>query len=154
MENTESKTNALLDLRAEDLATMYDHSFTKKKATAAGEGLVTELFERGEVEPIRVFSNIVRLKQVIDSAEKAFRERLQLNSADSYNGVTFTPKNGSEKLNYSEDAVYAGLEVKLKDRGELVKLATKSRELIFDSEGCEVPKVGSTWSKSSIVVSF
>jgi len=83
---------------------------------------VNELFERGEIEPIKVFSNIVRLKQVIDTAEKAFRERINFDRADSWNGVTFTPKNGSEKLNLSEDQVYAGLEAKLKERGELVKI--------------------------------
>lgn len=143
-----------LEMRAEDMITMYDHSFTKKDATITGENLVNELFERGEIEPIKVFSNIVRLKQVIDTAEKAFRERIDLNTADSWNGVTFTPKNGSEKLNLSEDSVYAGLESKLKERGELVKLATKSKDVIFDSDGCEVPKVSSTFTKSSITVSF
>ena len=142
------------DMRAEDMATMYDHSFTKKDATITGENLVNELFERGEIEPIKVFSNIVRLKQVIDTAEKAFRERINFDRADSWNGVTLTPKNGSEKLNLSEDQVYAGLEAKLKERGELVKLATKSKDVIFDSDGCEVPKVSSTFTKSSITVSF
>lgn len=143
-----------LEMRAEDMITMYDHSFSKKDATITGENLVNDLFERGEIEPIKVFSNIVRLKQVIDTAEKAFRERIDLSTADSWNGVTFTPKNGSEKLNLSEDSVYADLESKLKERGELVKLATKSKDLIFDSEGCEVPKVTSTFTKSSITVSF
>ena len=143
-----------MDLRAEDMVTMYDHSFTKKKAIETGETLVVNLFERGEVEPLKVFSNIVRLKQVIDSAEKAFREKINLPTADSFNGVTFTPKNGAEKLNYSEDPVYAELEQKLKERAELVKLATKSKDVIFDSEGCEVAKVSSTFQKGSITVTF
>ena len=143
-----------LEMRAEDMITMYDHSFSKKDATTTGENLVNELFERGEIEPIKVFSNIVRLKQVIDTAEKAFRERINFDKPDSWNGVTFTPKNGSEKLNLSEDQVYSDLESKLKERGELVKLATKSKDVIFDSEGCEVPKVSSTFTKSSITVTF
>lgn len=144
----------LTELRAEDMVVMYDHSFTKKRAEETGKALVIDLFERGEVEPLKVFSNIVRLKQVIDSAEKAFRERISLPTADSYNGVTFTPKNGSEKLNYSEDPVYAELERKLKERAELVKLATKSKDQIFDSEGCEVSKVSSSFQKASITVTF
>lgn len=144
----------LIDLRAEDMVTMYDHSFSKKQATQTGEQLVNDLFERGEVDPLKVFSNIVRLKQVIDTAEKAFRERINLNTADTWNGVTFTPKNGSEKLNLSEDPIYADLESKLKERGELVKLATKSKDQIFDAQGCEVSKVSSTFCKSSITVTF
>lgn len=142
------------EMRAEEMVVMYDHSFTKKKAKETGEKLVIDLFERGEVEPLKVFSNIVRLKEVVDSAEKAFRERISLPSSDSYNGVTFTPKNGSEKLNYSEDPVYAELERKIKERAELIKLATKSKDVIFDSEGCEVPKVSSTFQKASITVTF
>jgi len=142
------------NMRAEDMATMYNHSFTKKDAEATGVNFVKQIFDDGEVEPIKVMSNIVRLKAVIDSAEKSFRERLSLQNSDSWNGVTFTPKNGSEKLNLSEDSVYAELEAKLKERGELVKLATKSKDVIFDSEGCEVPKVSSTFNKSSITITF
>ncbi|MFA5243681.1 MAG: hypothetical protein WC380_00135 [Pedobacter sp.] len=142
------------NMRAEEMATMYDHSFTKKDAETTGLNLVKQIFENGEVEPIKVMSNIVRLKAVIDSAEKSFRERLSLQNADSWNGVTFTPKNGSEKLNLSEDPVYAELEAKLKERGELVKLATKSKDTIFDSDGCEVPKVSSTFNKASITITF
>jgi hypothetical protein len=101
-----------------------------------------------------VYSNIARLKSVIDSADKAFRDRLNLNTVDSYNGVTFTPKNGAESLNYSEDDVYASLEGKLKQRSELLKVASKSDDPIFDSDGCEVPKVSKKYNKSSIVITF
>ncbi len=133
---------------------MYAPDFTKKKAEQTGIDLVSKIFEDGTESPIQVFSNIVRLKSVIDSADKAFRDRLQLSQADSYNGVTFTPKNGAESLNYSEDPVYAELEAKLKQRAELLKVASKSDDSIFDSEGCEVPRVSKKYNKSSIVVTF
>jgi len=133
---------------------MYAPDFTKKKAEQTGLDLVSKIFEDGTESPIQVFSNIVRLKSVIDSADKAFRDRLQLSQADSYNGVTFTPKNGAESLNYSEDTVYAELEAKLKQRAELLKVASKSDTTIFDSEGCEVPKVSKKYNKPSIVVTF
>lgn len=142
------------EMRAEQMATMYSHDFTKKQAVITGEALVNDVFENGEVEPIRVFSNIVRLKQVIDSAEKGFRDRLNLNTAEDWNGVKFTPKNGSKKLSYDEDPLYVQLAKKLKDREELLKTAHNSSDIIFDSEGCEVTKVGSTFTKSSITISF
>ena len=133
---------------------MYAPDFTKKKAEQTGLDLVSKIFQEGTQSPIEVYSNIVRLKAVIDSADKAFRERLNLSNADSFNGVTFTPKNGAESLNYSEDAVYAELEAKLKQRAELLKVASKSDETIFDSEGCEVPRVSKKYNKPSIVVTF
>lgn len=133
---------------------MYAPDFSKKKAEQTGINLVSKIFEDGTESPIQVFSNIVRLKSVIDSADKAFRDRLQLSQADSYNGVTFTPKNGAESLNYSEDAVYAELEAKLKQRAELLKVASKSDDPIFDSEGCEIPRVSKKYNKPSIVVTF
>jgi len=146
--------NKLLTLKAEDLAVMYAASFSKKDAEAAGQNLAHDVFEKGEVDPLHVLSNLSRLKCVIDSAEKVFRSRLVLNTADTWNGVSFTPKNGSEKLQYSEDHEVAELEEKLKERKELVKLATKSKDVIFDSTGAEVPKVSTVYDKSSIVISF
>lgn len=133
---------------------MYAHDFTKKQAEQTGLDLVNKMFGDGNETPIQVYSNIVRLKAVIDSADKAFRDRLNLTALDSYNGVTFTPKNGAESLNYAEDLVYANLEHRLKQRAELLKYAVKSDEPIYDSEGCEVPKVTKKYNKSSIVITF
>lgn len=133
---------------------MYSHDFTKKQAEQTGLDLVNKMFEDGNETPIQIYSNIARLKAVIDSADKAFRDRLNLTAVDSYNGVTFTPKNGAESLNYAEDLVYANLDHRLKQRSELLKYAVKSDEPIYDSEGCEVPKVTKKYNKSSIVITF
>lgn len=142
--------NNLIDIEG----MMYAPDFSKSKATATGENLVAKIFEDGVKDPYDVYSNIVRLKAVIDSADKAFRDRLSLSNAVSHNGVTFTPKNGAESLNYAEDAVYAELENKLKQRAELLKVASKSNDPIFDHEGCEVPKVSKKYTKSSITITF
>lgn len=146
--------NKLANLNASDFVTMYDSSFTKKKAEEAGQNLANSIFEDGLLDPLQVMSNIVRLKSVIDAAEKTFREKLDIASSDSYNGVNFTFKNGSEKLQYSEDHVVAELEEKIKARKDLVKVATKSKEPIFDEEGNEVTKVSSKFDKSSLVITF
>ena len=130
---------------------MYAPDFTKKQAEQTGINLINKLFEEGNQTPVQFYSNIARLKAVIDSADRAFRDRLNLTQPDSYNGVLFTPKNGAESLNYDEDDIYVLLENKLKQRQELLKMASKSDEIIFDSEGCEVPKVSKKFNKSSIV---
>ena len=133
---------------------MYAPDFTKKQAEQTGINLINKLFEEGNQTPVQFYSNIARLKAVIDSADRAFRDRLNLTQPDSYNGVLFTPKNGAESLNYDEDDMYVLLENKLKQRQELLKMASKSDDIIFDSEGCEVPKVSKRFNKSSIVITF
>ena len=133
---------------------MYAPDFTKKQAEQTGINLINKLFEDGNQTPVQFYSNIARLKAVIDSADRAFRDRLNLTQPDSYNGVLFTPKNGAESLNYDEDDMYVLLENKLKQRQELLKMASKSDDIIFDSEGCEVPKVSKKFNKSSIVITF
>ena len=133
---------------------MYAPDFTKKKAEQTGIDLINKLFDDGNQTPTQFYSNIARLKAVIDSADRTFRDRLNLNAPDSYNGVLFTPKNGAESLNYSEDEVYADLENKLKQRAELLKYASKSDQFIYDHEGCMVPKVSKKFNKPSIVITF
>jgi hypothetical protein len=142
------------DMRSEEIETMYSPDFTKKQAEQTGIDLINRMFEDGNQIPVQFYSNIARLKAVIDSADKAFRDRLTLNQAESYNGVTFTPKNGAESLNYSDDLVYSKLESRIKERAELLKVSSKSEDQIFDSEGCEVPKVSKKFNKSSIVITF
>lgn len=146
--------NEFLEMREEQMATMYSHDFTKSKAVETGQNLVSNIFENGNVDPVHAFSNITRLKTVIDTADKAFRERLSIGSETSWNGVKFTPKNGAKKLNYEEDPVYVQLSERVKDREKLLKTAHESKEVIFDSEGCEVPKVSASYNKGSIVISF
>jgi len=147
-----SSKDLFFDMRSKEM--MYSPDFTKKQAEQTGIDLINKLFEDGNQIPVQFYSNIARLKAVIDSADKAFRERVTLTQADSYNGVLFTPKNGAESLNYDEDDIYVLLENKLKQRQELLKMASKSDEIIFDSEGCEVPKVSKKFNKSSIVITF
>lgn len=133
---------------------IYSPDFTKKQAERSGTEMIERLFEEGKDDPIQLFSNLARIKTIVDSADKKLRERLNLNGETSYNGVKFTPKIGSKKLNYDEDPVYVQLSEKVKEREKLLKVAHESKDVIFDSEGCEVPKVTSTFNKSSITITF
>lgn len=142
------------NMRAEEMALMYKEDFSKDKAIEQGKKIVENIYENGLVDPIKVFSNIIRLKEVINSADKEFRNRLELISKDNYNGVTFTPMKPKESLNYEEDSVYVELKNKLELRKGLLELARKSKESIPDPDGAEVPKVTSKFSKSSITINF
>ena len=120
--------NMLMEMRAEDFALMYSEDFTKSKAQEVGKNLVDKIFDDGELDELKVFSNIVRLKEVVNSADKAFRDRINLIAKDSSNGVEFSPKNGSKKLNYTEDAEYNLRVEAVKQREELLKTAHNSTE--------------------------
>lgn len=133
---------------------IYSHDFSKKQAEQSGIEMIDRLFSDGEQDPILVFSNLARLKAIIDSADKKLREKLSLTQETSWNGVKFSPKNGPKRLNYKEDDVYSNLSEKLKDREKLLKLAHESKDVIYDSDGCEVPKVSCTFDKSSITITF
>jgi hypothetical protein len=78
-----SSKDLFFDMKSKE----YAHDFSKKQAEQTGLDLVNNIFETGDYTPIQVYSNIVRLKAVVDSADKAFRERLKLVSANSYNDV-------------------------------------------------------------------
>ena len=49
--------------------------------------------------------------------------------------------SGGALKDYSKDPVYAGISTQLKERKELLDLAFKSKDPIYDADGVEVPKV-------------
>lgn len=146
--------NKLLNISEADLQTMYASTFTKKDAKEAGKNLVQKIFESGEYDELKIYSNIVRLKEVVNSIDSEFREKLNLSNEESCYGVTFTPKAGAKKLQYEDDPDYLELKQKLKEREQLIKTATNSKDVIFDSNGVEVPKVSVKYDKSSITIKF
>jgi hypothetical protein len=143
-----------LQLRAEEVAVMYDHTFSKKEALLVGKRMVDNLIEEGDIEPKQVWANICRLKEVLNSADARFREVLYIFEKESINGVEFTPVQGGETLNYKEDPTYLQMLEELKEREELLKIAYKSNNELFDGYGNIVPKVSTSPRKSSITVRF
>ena len=115
--------------------------------------------ENGEINGLDVFATFKKLEKIFTDAkvkvEKfAFDEADKYEKTFTYSGIKFTKKEGSEKLNYDDDHICKELAEKLKARQELVKLATKGKDIIFDSEGNEVTKVSSNFSKASLSVKF
>jgi len=141
-------------IKAEQLEVMYASNFKKKEAEATGVNLVNQIFKDGNVDELKVFANITRLKDVVTSADKAFRAKLSISEKQSVMGVSFEPKNGAKKYKYTDDPIYNELAEKVKEREALLKLATDSKDVIFDSEGMEVPKVSIEYNSSSITVKY
>ena len=146
-----ASSETFLELRAQDFVTMYDASFTKKEAQKVGVKLVTDLLENGNVDKMEFIANLARLSEVIGTAMTEARKHIA-EEKQTVMGVEFTPVNGGNTINYSEDPIYQQLKADLDSRAELLKLAQKQD--IIDAYGNDVPKVSTTPRKSSITIKF
>ncbi len=142
-----------LQLREQDIVTLYDATFTKKEAQRTGVNLAKQIIDGGEVSKHEALANLVRLNEVISNAITEIKESVS-NEKVTVLGVEFTPVNGRTMYNFKEDEVWSDLNNKLKQREELLKVALKSDETIYDSEGVEVPKVSTSFTKSSLTIKF
>jgi hypothetical protein len=115
--------------------------------------------EDGEVTALDVFATFKKLERIFDEAKRKV-ESLAMYEATKYDktfiiaGVEFTSKEGSKLLNYDEDFLIRELTLQIKQRQELIKVATASKEAIYDANGIEVTKVSLKPTKSSLTVKF
>jgi hypothetical protein len=144
--------NAVLFLEnSEELASMYEPTFTKKDAILTGKRMVDNVIESGNIDKHQFMAQLCRLKEVVNSADSEMRKWLPEEKVTIL-GVEFTPVNGGNTIDYSEDPIYCQLKADLDARVELLKLAQK--QSIIDSYGNDVPKVGTTPRKNSITLKF
>lgn len=126
---------------------------TKKEVVKATTNFITDLLDSGEYNIHELLSQSKRASESLDVINSEILKRLPQENFEAF-GLKGTFRNGGEKLNFSEDWLVSELEKKLAQRKELVKIATKSDEPIYDSEGLEVTKVSITQIKSSLSISF
>lgn len=126
---------------------------TKKNAQQMGVQMVKNLLDQGEVDVVKIAAYLARINEIVSSAYAEIKEHLPSEKI-SINGVEFTPNEGRKMPEYETDLIYAELKEKLKEREELLKTALKTKEMFFDNQGIEVPKVPIKYSKSSITVKF
>ena len=144
--------NAVLFLEnSEELASMYEPTFTKKDAILTGKRMVDNVIESGNIDKHQFMAQLCRLKEVVNSADSEMRKWLPEEKVTIL-GVEFTPVNGGNTIDYSDDPIYCQLKADLDARVELLKLAQK--QTIIDAYGNDVPKVGTTPRKNSITLKF
>ena len=136
---------------SEELATMYEPTFTKKDAILTGKRMVDNVIESGNIDKHQFMAQLCRLKEVINSADAEMRKWLPEEKVTIL-GVEFTPVNGGNTIDYSSDPIYCQLKADLDARVELLKLAQK--QPIIDAYGNDIPKVGTTPRKNSITLKF
>ena len=113
--------------------------FSKKELKLKAKEAVTSLLDAGDTDLTRSASNIARLKEVVTELDKQLRPHLE--AAEAY-GVKITMKNTGDRLDYEQDDVYKSLKKEMEFRKELLNMAYKTNNPIFDKDGVEIPKVG------------
>lgn len=126
---------------------------TKKEIQLSAKSFVSNLLDAGTTDKMELYAQAVRINEALQIVTDELKNSIPQENFEAF-GIKGTYRSGGETLNYKEDLVYAELEAKLKERAELIKVATKSKDTIYDSEGVEVTKVSSTQRKSSLAISF
>jgi len=126
---------------------------SKKEIQLSAKSFVSNLLDAGTTDKMELYAQAVRINEALQIVTDDLKNSIPQENFEAF-GIKGTYRLGGETLNYKEDYVYAELEAKLKERAELIKVATKSKDTIYDSEGVEVRKVSSTQRKSSLAISF
>ena len=142
-----------LQMREEQIASMYDATFTKKEAVSTGKQLADNIINGGNVSKHEALANLVRLNEVVSTAITELKDNVFFEKV-SVLGVDFTPTNGRTVINYKEDEVWQELSNQLKQREELLKVALNQSEPFYDADGVEVPKVSKSSAKSSLTIKY
>ena len=115
----------------------------KKRIEQLAKDNAKQIVEAGEDDLFQKLSQCARMEQYA----KVFTKEIRLAVQDELNGqkyeaygMEFTEKNAPSRLNYSDDLVWNELKEALKQREELLKVASKSDKPIFDDEGVEVTR--------------
>ena len=126
---------------------------SKKEIQLSAKSFVSNLLNAGATDKMELYAQAVRINEALQIVTDELKNSIPQENFEAF-GIKGTYRSGGETLNYKEDYVYTELEQKLKERAELIKVATKSKDTIYDSEGVEVTKVSSTQRKSSLAISF
>jgi hypothetical protein len=152
-----ANSNEFLLMRMEEESgQMYVPSIPKKEIVSKAKADVKSMVDSGEVDIAEAVIDATRLSEYL----KVFVSELRNHVGEKYDkyeckGVKLSFKGTGDRLDYDQDEVYNKLKERLKEREELLKLAYKSKEMIFDSEGVEVPKVEvKTPSKQTLNINF
>ena len=126
---------------------------TKKELVRKGKEFAWRLTDSGEYNLQEVYANALRLKESINTVEAELKKILPQEDFEAF-GVKCSYRQGGNTINYKGDPIYQVMLEDLEQRKELLKLALKSKDPIFDAYGNEVPKVSTSPRKSSLAMSF
>jgi hypothetical protein len=114
---------------------------------------VKDLLDAGETDKYELLAQAKRMSEALEVINAELLKVLPQENFEAF-GMKGTFRSGGETINYKDCEVWSDINRELKEREELLKLALKSQNEIYDAAGVQVPKVSTTPRKSSLAISF
>jgi hypothetical protein len=124
---------------------------SKKEIILSSEQFANNLIQNGEHDKLEMFSQVVRIKEALNTIHDAIKASLPREKQIVY-GIEINPVNGRQMIQYDEDVTWCQLHADLRAREELLKLALKQD--VFDAYGNDVPKVSVKYSADSLTIKY
>jgi hypothetical protein len=125
----------------------------KKEIQLSAKTFIKEVLDAGEIDKIELLAQAKRMGEALDVINAELIKVLPQENFEGY-GLKGTFRSGGETINYKDCEVWSDINRELKEREELLKIALKSHNEIYDAAGVQVPKVSTTPRKSSLAISF
>jgi hypothetical protein len=125
----------------------------KKEVEFSAKQFASKLIEAGEVDKYEAFTQAVRMSNALEIIKDEIKSHLPKEKHVAF-GVEISPISGRTMIQFQDDEMWQQLKHKLQQREELLKLALKSDEVFYDSDGIEVPKVSVKYASDSIQVKY
>jgi len=142
--------NLLMLMQEKELSNAFP---SKKEIQLNAKKFVSEILESGTVDKTELFVQAIRINEALSIVTESLKNEMPLENFEAF-GIKGTYRNGGDTLNYKEDPIYSDIQKELKEREELLKVAYKASNEIYDESGFLVPKVSSTPRKSSLTINY
>lgn len=143
----------LFELMAQQSVATANFLPNKKEIEFSSKEFAKKLIDSGELDKQEAFAQAERLSLAITNVRDELKKSLPREKQTFY-GIEITPVSGRQMIQYNEDLVWSELKEKLLQREELLKVALKTNETFYDSEGVEVPKVSVKYSADSLTIKY
>ena len=143
----------LFELMAEKEIQTSNFLPTKKEIENNGRLFAKQILSHGEIDKYELFSQAERLATATANIRDEIKSHLP-KEKHSFFGIEVSPVNGRTMIQFNEDYIWSELKEKMQQREELLKVALKSDESIYDNEGIEVPKVSVKYASDSLQVKY
>ena len=143
----------LFELMAQQSVATANFLPNKKEIEFSSKEFAKKLIDSGELDKQEAFAQAERLTLAITNVRDELKKSLPREKQTFY-GIDVTPVSGRQMIQYNEDLVWSELKEKLSQREELLKVALKTTEPFYDSEGVEVPKVSVKYSADSLTIKY
>jgi adenylosuccinate synthase len=125
----------------------------KLEIQLSAKTFIKEVLDAGEIDKIELLAQAKRMGEALDVINAELIKVIPQENFEAF-GLKGTFRSGGETINYKDCEVWSDINRELKEREDLLKLALKSQNEIYDAAGVQVPKVSTTPRKSSLAISF